>query len=250
MLHRSRGTFPVFTYMVNNVDKSNDTSYVEKVFGGTEGKDNWKITFKKSGTFVLRQPNNARKGIDLFLVGGGGGGVDVHDITDYGGRAGGGAGYTKTHKNLSAPRGSYPIVVGDGGAKASSTSSATTATDGGASSAFGKTANGGKGGYAPYGDSWNAKGGNGGSGGAAHGQQYASQWTQTGGADGADGQGYVSAGVGGAGQHTTTKEFGENGGTSYAQGGGNGTSTTANTGNGGDYNKNGSSGIVIIRNHR
>jgi hypothetical protein len=54
----------------------------------------------------------------------------------------------------------------------------------------------------------------------------------------------------GTGQGTTTREFGESTGALYAQGGGSNTSNVANSGNGGRSNVNGSTGIVIIRNHR
>lgn len=242
LMNRSQEWNPEYTY-------TGDCTFTD------EGNGNWNIKFTSSGTLTFIQPNSARRGIDVFLVGGGGGGaetVEMVGFSTYGARAGGGGGYTATYKGMSIVRRTvYQIVVGAGGTKAGPGGGNATATDGGPSSAFGKTVNGGKGGYAKAGNPWNSKGGNGGSGGAAHGQQYPSQWTQLGGVDGGDGQGYVSGpAIGGTGQHTTTTEFAENVGTPYAQGGGKGTSTIANTGNGGNYNANGSSGVVIIRNAR
>ena len=247
LMNRSQEWKPEYTY-------TNGTcTYTD------EGNGNWNIKFLTSGTgggkLTFIQPNSARRGIDIFLVGGGGGGANSYDITNYGARAGGGGGYTATYTNVKITRRTeYTIIIGAGGAKADRNSSGSgnaKGADGGQTSAFNKTVNGGKGGWAEYGNDWRATGGNGGSGGAAHSQQYPSQWTQVGGTNGGNGEGYTSRATGGTGQGNPpgTKEFG-NGTTVYSQGGGKGTSTIANTGNGGNYNANGSSGIVIIRNTR
>lgn len=203
-----------------------------------DGNKNWRIKFLTSGTLVMEESIS----VDAFLVGGGSSGGRGSNACYYGG--GGGGGYTKTEKGFVLQAGiGYSIVIGAGGA--AGTSDASGGNAGGASSAFGLTANG-----APshqYGP-----GGNGGSGGAGgrDGVHLA------GGTDGADGA--VSAYACGIGQHTTTREFEEADGTLYA-GGGCSVSPLiylANSGNGGsgsykgNHSEKGSSGIVIIRNHR
>lgn len=194
------------------------------------GQQNWRIKLLTSGTLIFtRAPGQ----VQLFLLGGGGGGGA------WGG--GGGGGYTKTTFAVPSVNTAYVAAVGAGGAPRGGR--------GGATSVFGISVEGG------YGGTENGPGGNGGSGGGGRGGG-------AGGVDGADGQRGVHSspiGNGGIGQRTTTREFGEAGGTLYANGGegmnaDNYTDAAANTGNGGDSNGNygvyGGSGIVVIRNAR
>ncbi len=207
----------------------------------TVSQGNWKIRFLTSGTLTFTNLNGAENGIDVFLVGGGGNGETIR------GARGGGGGYTKTVKGISiAIATPYTVTIG-----ASS----------GTSSAFGASANG-------------ASGANGGSGGGGGGSSGGTPGN--GGSNGGNGTaGNVSQG--GAGQGTTTKEFGESTGKLYSGGGGGsaanagaaGDSTAgagaayggaakngvANTGGGGGGAYSGTagtggSGIVIIRNAR
>lgn len=226
--------------------------------------DNWKIRFLTSGVLTFNSLDESLKGIDVFLVGGGGAGRDCSGSSKNQG-GGGGGGYTKTELGLLiATDTQYEITIGAGGSVVSDGSG----NAGGSTSAFGFTVSGGSG-------SSSATGGKGGSGG---GNGFSSDGGGNGGADGAS--------AGGAGQGTTTREFGGptgrlyagggGGGSSYnsnkmytggkggAGGGGNGhalnqesTPGTANTGGGGGGSagwsksaKAGGSGIVIIRNAR
>ena len=231
-----------------------------------DGNGNWRIKFLTSGTLTFTNVGNGINGIDVFLVGGGGSGY-YRSNNQYSG--GGGGGYTRTQKNVSiANNSSYNIVVGAGGAIPTTQG---TGNNGQASSAFGYSASGG---YAPNNGVFAydlIAGGNGGSGGGSA--------ASNGGSDGSNGSGTY----GGAGQGTTTREFGESTGTLYSGGGGGGgdayggwvvtsggvggggggnvTNTkagdgVANTGGGGGNAPglgkcgSGGSGIVIIRNAR
>ena len=218
-----------------------------------DGSGNWRIKFTTSGTVKF----NTSMSIDIFLVGGGGGGSN---------NGGGGGGYTKTYKSQVISTGSYAVNVGSGGGAGS---------NGGAS-------------YFKDSKTYVAKGGNSGSG--SYGGSGGSGGGGVCGAGGSYGNsgncnnycyGDFEAGAAGAGQKTTTCEFGEGTtssctkGTDYAYSGG-GTSgfdsfnpsvgggascnggscgsAKANTGGGGGgyYNAatSGGSGIVIIRNKR
>lgn len=231
-----------------------------------DGDSNWRIKFLSSGSLVFYQTSES---LDVFAVGGGGGGQ-----RDGGG--GGGGGYTKTVKDVDiATSTTYKIVIGEGG----------TDCDGGASSmAQGSTtiitANGGKVANKSYGTN-PGKGGNGGSGGGGAGfgtndDNPDPEYPGDGGSNGGNGENGNSRGtyLGGTGQGTTTREFGESSGTLYAGGGGGaviyGTygsqyigkggsgggangwkSAAANTGGGGGGREGkGGSGIVIVRNSR
>lgn len=227
-------------------------------------RDYWKIRFLTSGTLRFTSISGA---IDVFLVGGGGGSSSTS--ANVSGSGGGGGGYTVTAAGIAVNVGtSYSIDIGSGG---------SSGIAGGASSAFGKTALGGNPGKATKNS---AKGGDGGSGGGGGGE-----WQTTGGNGGSDGGDGISTAVGnaGAGQGTTTREFGEPSGKLYSGGGGggsfeasggtggagggangadraNGISAAANTGGGaggtgvsnphGYTGAKGGSGIVIIRNAR
>lgn len=227
---------------------------------------NWEIKLKTTGDLVFNKEVGL---IDVFLVGGGGAGR---------GYGGGGGGYT-TNSNYTPVKGeTYSITVGDG--------ALTTDARGGTTSAFNAQAEGGYTADNNGGDGGSGGGGSGGSGGVG-GHNFTNRTGGTGGSDGNDGtkgfaHGYGStskedqdydAYSGGAGQHTTTRAFGESERELYAGGGGgncnapdhdneggggqggggNGgyTAGTANTGGGGGGGGfAGGSGIVIIRNHR
>ena len=222
----------------------------------SDGNDNWRIKFLTSGTFIPKSDMQ----IDVFLVGGGGGGgyTAISNTA-----SGGGGGYTNTVKSLVLSNNiDYPLVIGNGG---------TGESDGGNTSSFSVTANGGK-----RGSNTQTAGVRGGDGGSGGGAAYASTSSApgNGGSDGSDG-GSSNTTLGGTGQGTTTREFGESSGDLYAGGGGgiygknigiggNGgggdgkKSGEANTGGGGGNSDrygssgdtSGGSGIVIIRNHR
>lgn len=221
----SIGGFPKFTY-------TGTYTLID------DGDKNWRVKFLTSGTLVFTSLSG---NIDVFILGGGGGG-NKYTYNDEG-AGGGGGGYTHTSIVPSVIENtSYPIVVGAGGVFQTD---GTTMSDGGNSSAFGLTANGGKGGIYH-------NGGNGGSGGGGG-------KTGIGGTDGSNGT--AGSWSGGLGQGTTTREFAEASGTLYATGGNgrsgatSGTHKTANTGDGGDGTvsgnpTSGAPGIVIIRNHR
>ena len=230
-----------------------------------DGNGNWRIKFLTSGTLTFTNLGTASSGIDVFLVGGGGG------AGPHGG--GGGGGYTATYKSITvATSQSYAIVVGAGGAGVKGDN---VPGDGGTSSAFSKSAAGGRAGGRLVSSAY---GGAGGSGGGASCAKLGLADTSgvVGGSNGSDG-GSTSHWSGGKGQRTTTREFGESSGTLYSGGGGgycgtggsggggsaatvmntNGVSGTTNTGGGGGAGKgsnisggSGGSGIVVIRNHR
>ena len=152
-----------------------------------DGGGNWRIKFLTSGVF--RPLKNMK--VDTFLVGGGGGGMigEAHPAypqKNAGSGGGGGKTVTVKHVTLTANT-EYTIDVGAGG---------SVGTDGSITSAFGVSADGGKKGY-KNGDYF--YGGAGGSGGGCQ--------LGNGGSNGSAGGG-GNYGYGGAGQGTTTREFG------------------------------------------
>ena len=230
-----------------------------------DGNGNWRIKFLTSGTLAFTSYGNATNGIDIFLVGGGGGG-HAGVAGDYEG-SGGGGGYTKTVRNYEVTTNTYNITVGAGGTPGSGDG---VSGSGGASYFDIIGVSGGSGGSNYHYNATSDKGGSGGSGGGV--------WYGNGGSDGGSGTrgSAVTYGTPGSGQGSTTREFEESTGTLYAgggagginsavgvnggAGGGGGTnaSGTANTGGGGGGGNSstnspggyGGSGIVIIRNHR
>lgn len=180
------------------------------------------VELRSTGTLVFLEPAV----IDLFLVGGGGAGGRVYQPDNGGG--GGGGGYTRTLRRVSVA-GSYSVVIGNGAV--ASTDQSMGATQGGASS-FGNSASvdGGYSATTNYGGGSvyatmmsGANGGSGGGGGMTGSAIVAGYGL--GGSDGADGgHGSYSDTVGGTGQGTTTREFGEITGKLYAGGGGGGNS--------------------------
>ena len=255
MLHRVMSAAPRFTFVPTNPNAAPGFTYIN------DGHGNWRIKFLTSGTLTFQ--STLSHGIDVFLVGGGalgGSAARAPSTSAYGG----GSGYTTTDKtgNIKPVRGTaYSITVGAAGISGHA--------NGYDSTAFGKTAGGGKAGSAgyhsdPYTEEYNyawADGGNGGSGGGAD------AISPTGGSDGYNGSAPGSHMTAGKGQRNkagpngetgTTREFGESSGELYAQGGGKTTPYKANSGNGGcvywtyptTVTIAASSGIVVIRNHR
>lgn len=254
----SFNTIPEFTY-TGDYEIVNDSD--EPI---TVSQGNWKIRFLTSGTLTFTNLNGADGGIDVFLVGGGGGtkwsvGSKIHS-------GGAGGGYTQTGKAITVTTNTpYTIDIGAGG---------IGAADGGTTSAFGLSASGG-GSPASSDSSAGAAGGSGG-GGYVHASASgtSASGAGNGGSDGSDG---VTAGSGGGdggkGQGTTTREFGEENGKLYAGGGAGasnkgGVSPVGGAGGGGDMGSdgatntgggagnalngthNGGSGIAVIRNTR
>lgn len=245
------GGLPAFTYTG------------EYTFEEDGGKD-WRIKLLTSGTLTFTDLGNAKKGIDVFLVGGGGSGGFGTMVGGYTqGFALGGSGGFNTLERIKPVKGvPYEIEIGAGAPKATARGKGKP---GGTSTAFGFSADGGGGGgvYGQRGAS-SIAGDPGGSGGGGY--------QGNGGSNGSDGTGaYAGAGAG-----ESCYEFREEssgvlycgggigGGTNESQGnypgaGGGGTtgsSGAANTGGGGggkwDYNPGGAGGcgIVIIRNRR
>lgn len=204
-----------------------------------DGYGDWRIKFLTSGVIVFTKLGSGAKGIDVFLVGGGGGCGNANGVSDYLGAGGGG--YTKTTRQIIIQEGvKYRIEIGAGGTKPNASN---TQTRGGTTSAFNTSVEGGYSGKS-------ISGGNGGSGGA-------STNGATGGTDGGDGSVGKMGGEAGKGQGTTTREFGEASGDLYASGGywdsRNGADNTGNGGGGVYLNTKtttGGSGIVVIRNVR
>lgn len=183
-------------------------------------RDDGVVELLTSGTIVFLEPAV----IDVFCVGGGGAGSTPYASGSYG-SGGGGGGYTAIARKLNVS-GSLEVTIGEGGKRSAN----DTYTPAGATS-FGNlcTANGGKNGFVQnpiYGydqlDCYGAAGGSGGGGGVSSNSDYG-----TGGSDGQNGEdGYSSSSrvnvQGGAGQGSSTREFGEATGKLYAGGGGGG----------------------------
>lgn len=170
------------------------------------------VYYNSSGSFVV--PAGVTS-IDVYLVGGGGGGARASN--------GGGGGYTLNVSALAVtPDDIWTVTIGQGGAggEAGSDGTASTFVKGGAS----YSAAGGKGAVHQ-----NPNPGNGGSGGAAL-YGTAGGGAGTGGTDGSNGQNGIPW-TGAQGQHYTTREFWEPGGTLYSGGGG---AAQVATGVGGD----------------
>ena len=156
--------------------------------------------------------------IDAFIVGGGAtGGAAFATANSNGG--GGGGGYTRTQLAINvAAYTEFAPTIGGGGSG--------WCVAGGATTFLGYTANGGN----PGSDG--GSGGGGGSGGSGGGGSHTT--TSAGGAGGSDGSNGVAGLVaGGAGQGTTTREFGEAGATLYSGGGGGAEGGAGGAGGGG-----------------
>lgn len=189
----------------------------------------WYIYLKSSGTLTFGYDHT----VDAFLVGGGGGGGTNSGVTThYGLGGGGGGGYTVTKGGITVDANTeYPVQIGAGGQattawQQSTDTYPTTVRQAGSTSAFGLTAAGGKvGNYGPGDNAAKITGGAGGSGGGG----YAGG---AGGSDGGNGAKGLYANEG-AGQGSTTHEFGESERALYAGGGGACTGGSAGNGAGG-----------------
>lgn len=164
-----------------------------------------------SGTLVFLEP----KVIDLFMVGGGAGGVTPTGSSDQGSGYGGGAGgYTRTERSIEVKENvNIPVTIGAGGASSSR-------GEAGGSTKFGEyTVKGAEQASYNYAQDAKTSGGSGGGGGVRSSSDYGS-----GGSDGNNGEsGYpINISKGGNGQGSTTREFGESTGKLYAGGGGGG----------------------------
>lgn len=198
----------------------------------------WKIRLLYSGVFTPLKNMT----VDAFLVGAGGGKGAIYT-------GGGGSGYTTTVKSATLTANTaYQITVGAAGANSDGMGS--TPTDGGTTSAFSKTAAGGKA-SANGSNSSKKPGGAGGSGGGGY-NASGGNGTKSAASGGTNGSsGTTSTTAGGTGQGTTTREFGETSGDLYASGGGdNLTHTIPNSGNGGANGIAPADGIVVIRLHK
>ena len=238
-----------------------------------DGNFNWRLKLLTSGTLTFSYFGSGGGSVQAFLVGagGGGGGYDVGIRS-----GGGGGGYTAT-SNVTLPL-SQAITATIGGSSPGARGGTSSLVC--SAAAINLSAAGG------YPGVPSGPGGNGGSGGG--GSNNANGAAGSGGSNGSNG--FASAGGsgtsptnGGIGQGSTTREFGEAGGTLYAGGGGGGfgnsdagraggaggggtgggwsgppaTNGQPNTGGGAGGNGHltgviaaGGSGIVIIRNHR
>lgn len=174
-------------------------------------RDDGVVELLTSGTLVFLNPAV----IDVFCVGGGGkggSGGQTSSTTAYAIMGGGGGGYTSTLRGTNV-QGSYQITIGNG-SQSMNVDGETTSFGSLVSAAGGKS-----GGYSTK--NITSSGSAGGSGGGAGVKSNAD--FGEGGSDGNNGEhGYPTDKVGGAGQNTTTREFGEPTGKLYAGGGGGG----------------------------
>lgn len=227
-------------------------------------------TFSTVGTIQWTVPKHVRS-IEYLIVGGGGGGGSAFDNA---GSGGGGGGMVLMGTVSVTPQQTYTVIVGDGGAGGTVTTSPTRSDakgSDGENSAFGNiVALGGDGGFPSRNvngkfagaggnvaviPSVQAEGGSGGGGGGAGGGG--------GGSGGAGGNrvNASTAGVGGAGTVSdfsgTSVTYGTGGNGGVASSNSSGTVKIANLGEGGDgagslstntrVGGNGSSGIVILK---
>ena len=193
----------------------------------SDGSGNWRVELYSSGTFKA----NTSVAVDLHAVGGGGGGAGPIN-QNYGG-SGGAGGKTATKKAQTLSATSYTVTVGTGGAgsvNGNASESRCVAGGNGTASSFGSLVSAAGGGGAAKSFKWGSgAGGSGGSGGGS-GNCGQGQCTATGGTNGGNGtQGskgssysFATLGAAGTGQGTTTRDFGETGGTLRAGGGGGG----------------------------
>ena len=173
-----------------------------------------------SGTIVFLEP----KVIDVFMVGGGGaGGLNVSNYQNGYGGGGGAGGYAKTMRRVQVTTSPIQVTVGAGGMPG------TSGYNGGATAWGVNTVAGGNGNImSSFGRDTAQKGANGGSGGG--GGVVSNSDFGAGGSDGNNGEtGYPTSILGGTGQGTSTREFGETGGKLYAGGGGGGRYLVSNT---------------------
>lgn len=188
------------------------------------------VELKSSGSFTLNKDTI----VDIFCVGGGGKGGD--STVEYRGGGGGGGGYTKTIRSLSLKAHTpYSVVIGAGSTQSSPVPSSEPLVHGGTTKF--ETFIEAIGGVSAVSSGWkgNVNGAAGGSGGGAGVYSEYSQSTGgQGGSDGSNGEAGKSfstgeQAIGGVGQGTTTREFGEPNGKLYAGGGGGGRHVDSST---------------------
>lgn len=209
--------FRTFSYAIKNSAEwlAGTSRTAESATPVAKGTQN----FTSSGTFTV--PDGVTK-IDVFCVGGGGGG---HKGGKYNSSfsvfagSGGCGGFTTIKKSISVTPGTkYAVVVGAGGVASTNNSpggtssfgSLCSAAGGGTAESYG-TPNGGSGGGAGYEGTMSANGGAGGSDGS-NGLPPERYGELLGDKDNVYGIGY--------GQGSTTKAFGESNGALYSGGGG------------------------------
>ena len=124
----SGGGVPEFTY-------SDTAPGAYEIF--IEDAKNWRIEFYRSGTLTFTKLGSAAKGIDVFILGGGGAGAKSRGTEPSSeGAAPGGGGYYKTMNNIYLQEGlDFSVIIGAG--------ATTVGENGGNSSMVGTTVNGG-----------------------------------------------------------------------------------------------------------
>lgn len=193
-----------------------------------------RAAFTSSGVWTV--PAGVRS-INVHCTGGGGGGGRGCLNGEQGGGGGGGGGYTAYQNGISVQPGTqYTITVGSGGTGDKEMDYGVIDGMPGSASSFGNiiSAAGGKSGslLIPWADTNGlSNGGSGGGRGAGEENKKYCYFCGNGGSDG--GNGYFSTAVAGSvisdnmqqfkGQGSTTREFGQAGGTLYSGGGGGGT---------------------------
>lgn len=171
-----------------------------------------RIELYESGTLTL-SPGT----YDFFLVGGGGSGTRRTDTSVAGQTGGGGGGYTFTQNAVEIlTKTDFTVSVGAGGYRAAGSASTIVSAD----ASINYTAAGGGFISSDSVSSW-TKGANGGSGGGGGGNSYGGSGGSDGG-NGVRGGNPGNSGYGGTGQGTTTRMFGEEGGTLFGGAGGGG----------------------------
>jgi hypothetical protein len=219
------------------------TNFTAHIFTNTVGTTNLNVTVGGN--------------VDYLIVAGGGGGGRSDSAS--GGDGGGGGGVLSGSLTVTASN--YSITIGTGGARGYRTAipSEVFATNGGFSSAFGLTANGGKGGKGrtglPESDNTSASGGGNnttGNGGLANGNVGGNGFAWSinsttyggGGGGGSTGGSYINGGQGGGGKGGYYSGFAGTDGDANTGGGGGGGGKTFSAHVGGGS---GGSGIVIVR---
>lgn len=145
-IYHSRNTgVPEISYSANYTVYADDGSVIDP--DDYDSTTDWNIMFKASDTLTFLRLNGARKGIDVFLLGGGANATNQYKHSGsvssgqeiYAGGNGGGGGYNTTATAVSVSRGTaYSIVVGE--AERDSSAFGYTAT--GATSRVGFTTGG------------------------------------------------------------------------------------------------------------
>ena len=203
--------FAAFSYMTTNFGRIYLGTPAKAEF--TTSKVQGRQVFKSNGTFTV--PAGVYN-IQVFAVGGGGGGANWFENESIGYAPGGGGGGKTVTKTLSVnPGAKYNVTIGGGG---------TPHVAGGASTFGGNlvSAAGGSQGANGRFQTYAGNGGSGGGGGGyAHGKTSYKDG-KPGASDGANGASWDAKVAGGSGQGSTTREFGQSGATLYAGGGGGG----------------------------